>query len=181
VVEAKYRDEAMADINSVYQLIGTALGGALSIAGGFLAQWMTTGREREGRRIDAEENRKRQRAEFQVKTLLEVQEVAWKILDAGLATLALSSRMPGMPQSPQRVQTQMEHFESWKNAVTRQIILTARVDDSQVRELLTRLRSQANDIMRLSSTADSNAASQNLRDTFESVNDRIGTLLRELT
>jgi hypothetical protein len=178
----------MADVSQWVQLSGTALGGVLSLAGGLIAQLMTTGREREGRRVEAEEHRKRQRADFQVKTLLEVQEAAWQVLDAGrwFAVHALkrtdAAGQAGGARVPADVLTQ------WEKAVPRQIVLTTRVEDARLRELLTTLRGEANDALRLSSNnlpkpaaTDCHAANEQLLATFQAANDRIGEILRDLT
>lgn len=171
----------MADVSPWVQIVGTALGGALSIGGGFVAQWMTTGRDREARQVAAEEQRKRQRAEFQMKSLLEVQEAAFDVFLGG--RLFPRSYYAKVLEAGQRADfpNQIDAAEAFNKGITRIIVLAERIEDDQIRCLLRTLRDQ---VIQSSGSkrepAEAEAAYAALFNTFEETNARIGKVLRSL-
>ncbi|MBV8312387.1 MAG: hypothetical protein JO344_18545, partial [Planctomycetaceae bacterium] len=67
----------MADVSPWLQ---TVIGGVMTLAGGALTHWMTLRRERDARRHEADDRRNRQRADFQINTLRELQDALCRIM-----------------------------------------------------------------------------------------------------
>src|SRR5208337_3325517 len=70
-------ENEMADVSPWLQ---TVIGGLMTLAGGALTHCMTLRRERDARRHEADDRRNRQRADFQIKTLTELQDALCRIM-----------------------------------------------------------------------------------------------------
>ena len=71
----------MPDVNHPWiPVIAAAIGGALAILGVVVTQWWTAKREHEAREHERKERRERQLADFQIKTLLDIQDATKKLL-----------------------------------------------------------------------------------------------------
>jgi hypothetical protein len=126
----------MADMNPwipvLSSLGGVLLGGTASLLGGIVVQWMTLKREREAREHEAIMERERRLAEFQFKTLIELQDsLSTTVEFARVATLkAASFAQKGLSstevfESQSLFHTQRSHAQG----------LLVRIDDATIREL----------------------------------------------
>jgi hypothetical protein len=169
----------MPDASPWVQVIGTAIGGLATFAGVLVAQRMTAVREREARRIEAEERLRRQRAEFQVKTLLELQEAFLELLKvSGKIHLAHEEAFKRTGEWGRCPPGDMSERERELLALT--LTRTVRVEDDALRSSLQELRA----LVRLATGARSehDALGHGLKiiNTFDVANSRIGELLRSL-
>src|SRR5262249_60503248 len=71
------KEVAMGDVSPWVQ---TVIGGVMTLLGGALTHLLTVRRERDARRHEAEERRNRQRADFQIKTLTDLQDALCRIM-----------------------------------------------------------------------------------------------------
>jgi hypothetical protein len=126
----------MIGLNSWIPVIGTLggalLGGAASFLGGIIGQWMTLKREREARGHEAGEVRRRQWEEFQVKTLIELQDTLAKTNSAAFRTANLTgiAVQRGIPLEP-AIKSESIYYMTRNRA----IMLVSRVDDGKSRSL----------------------------------------------
>jgi hypothetical protein len=173
----------MADVSPLFQIM---IGGLMTLAGGALVQWMTLWREREVRKHGVEEHRNRQRAEFQLKTLLELQDAMTDLTKAATDLWAEAyaafkeTGQWGLRDSSDTQTLSPERSEKYGVASHRVSVLKIRVLDPSLRSLLDSFENMA---MRTAIGRTPDEARQyfdTLPKTFTAANDRLGEILRSL-
>jgi len=161
---------------------GSLIGGLLSFLGAVSGQWMTSRREVRAKHLDVAEHRKRQREEFQLKTLLDLQDAAKRYSVSGAeihaeVTKAIKSR-PRDPAAFDKFSDQ--HID----AFAQMVVLTARVQDDRVRELSEIMRHEGR--RPFGAFKNTDEPTEQPYDTkavgraFRELNDRIGLVIRDL-
>jgi hypothetical protein len=175
----------MADVSPMIQ---TVLGGAMTLAGGAVVQLLTFWRERNTRRHDAEEHRNRQRADFQIKTLTELQEALCQLMESvyPLADIDYHDTFSGVVRDQKKAS---RLWKEWQGALSRGTVCSARVQDPQVRErmkdilemahsLVIPIRRKSDDLEE--AREETEEMREKLYEKFKQLNQRIGECLLEL-
>jgi hypothetical protein len=175
----------MADVSPWLQ---TVIGGLMTLAGGALTHWMTLRRERDARRHEADDRRNRQRADFQINTLRELQDALCRIMKSvySLADVDYHDTISGVERDKKKFS---RLWREWQDAYAMATVCSARVRDTAVREaaggILKMAFSLATPLRRKGSDLDqSRENAEDIREEliagFDRVNDMIGELLRDL-
>jgi hypothetical protein len=179
------KGDEMADASPWLQ---TVIGGVMTLAGSALAQWMTFWRERGTRRHEAEEHRNRQRAEFQIRTLTDLQDALCRIMKSvyTLSDIDYHNTFSGMERDMEK---SGRLWKEWQDALSVAMVCSARVVDPRIREavgvilnmasaLVIPLRKKGSDLDQ--SREDAEDLREALDESFKRVNQCIGERLREL-
>jgi hypothetical protein len=175
----------MADVSSWLQ---TVIGGLMTLAGGALAHWMALGREREARRHEAEQRRNRQRADFQIKSLMELQDALCRIMKSAypLADIDYHDTFSGVERDKSKSSLL---WKEWQDGLSVATVCSARVEDPEVRQAVDGILKMASSLViplrrKGDDLDDSREEAEELRETlikrFDHLNQRIGECLRAL-
>ena len=169
-------------------IVGVVVGSGIALLGGVIGQWMTLQRERDARRHEAEEHRSRQRADFQIKTLTELQDALCRIMKSTypISDIDYHETFSGVERDKEK---SSRLWKDWQDALSLATVCSARVQDPQIREagggilkmagsLVIPLRRKGNDLDQ--SRDDVEELRETLIENFEQVNERIGERLRGL-
>ncbi len=137
-------------------------------------------REREAREAERRDKAFERRVTFQRATLLELQEA---IMDLMRTSGAMHHKDLMVLKQTGQWQKQLygdELSEANRLAMARTTMLTVRVRDTKVRELVARLKDYSWKAFKSGTPDDSDAAALSMANVFENLNERIGELLREM-
>jgi hypothetical protein len=179
------KGEAMADVSPWLQ---TVIGGGMTLAGGALTHWMTVRRERDARRHEAEEHRNRQRADFQIKTLMDLQDALCRVMASAypISDIDYHETFSGVERDKEK---SSRLWKEWQDALSLATVCRARVQDPQIREgvgeilkmassLMIPLRRKGSDLDQ--SREDAEELRETLIESFDRINERIGERLHKL-
>jgi hypothetical protein len=180
----------MADSNIWAPVVASGITGVVTLFGSWLAQWMTSGRESRARQHEAAEQEKRQRLDFQIKTLLELQEAVYGLMQQALNLNSIDGMLALSTAKPEDSELKQE-TEKYQLAHSRTTILRVRTQDEGVRigtsefvDSLVRLMEPVEDSLYKQgfekTKADVTAIRSEVLRLFSSLNDRIGDKLRAL-
>lgn len=168
--------------------VQTVIGGVMTLAGGALTHWLTLRRERDARRQEAEERRNRQRADFQIKTLTDLQDALCRIMKSAypISDIDYHETFSGVERDKKK---SSRLWKEWQDALSVATVCSARVQEPQIREgvegilkmagsLVIPLRRKGSDLDQ--AREDAEDVRETLDDNFKRVNERIGERLREL-
>ncbi len=176
--------EANPWIPVVGTLGGALFGGVVSFLGGIIGQWMTLKREREAREHEIEISKRSLWQEFQVKTLINLQDALDRMNRASFRTADLAGKVA---QGIIPMERAIESEAAYHSARNRAIKLMARIEDSHVRTLSSELCALAEEIKTLGimfvdkhryDTTLLNSKYADLNRKFAEANDRIGDAIR---
>jgi hypothetical protein len=175
----------VADTNAWIALGGPLVGGALSVCGGFLAQWMTHRREREARQhertarqIEADHRRQQAQTDQDQAALRELQDAMSTLMDAFAGCAAVKLPPSGEPPAPR---AQAEAELKVYTTLTRQVSSRVRVGDDRLREAARQLGLSAVSVMVSTLTVRGfTDISSGVLTRFHEANERLGELLRAL-
>jgi hypothetical protein len=179
------KGDKMADVSPWVQ---TVIGGLMTLAGGSVAHWMTLGREREARRSEGEVHRNRQRADFQIKSLTELQDALCRIMKSAypLADIDYHDTFSGAERDKQK---SSRLWNEWQDAFSMVTVYSVRVQDPEVRQAVDGILKMASSLVlplrrKGDDLEESREETEELRDSlmksFERLNQRIGECLRDL-
>ncbi len=177
-----------AEVNPWVPVLGTLggalLGGLASFLGGVIGQWMTLKRERESREHDLEKSRERLWEEFQVKTLIDLQDA----LDGmNRACFRMANLAGQVAQGNYPMERAIKAEAAYHTARNRALKLMVRIEDKGVRALATELCSVVDEIRQLGisfvacnryDVRSLNSAYAESTSKFAEANDRIGEVIR---
>lgn len=163
---------------------GTLFGGLVSFIGGIIGQWMSLKREREAREHEFERSKRSLWHEFQVKTLINLQDALDRLNRASFRTADLAGKVA---QGSIPMERAIESEAAYHADRNRAIKLVARVEDTHVRTLSGELCALAEEIKTLgvifvnehrydTTLLNSKYADSNRK--FAEANDRIGDAIR---
>jgi hypothetical protein len=169
-------------------LLQTVIGGLMTMGGGALAHRLTLGREREARQHEAEERRRRQQADFQIKTLSDLQDALCRVMKAvyTLADFDYNYTFSGVERDRKK---SGRIWRVWQDAYATSMVCAARARDAEIRQavgdilqmalsLATPLKRQGSDLDQARENAED--MREKLMETFERVNQCFGDRLRAL-
>jgi hypothetical protein len=137
-------------------------------------------REREAREAIRQEQRFERRSTFQRQTLLDLQEACMQLTRATGATHHLDEMSFRSSGTWQRQLLPEELDKNYHLAQTRTLMLSVRVRDDVVRQLVEKLRSHSAKATMSTSQADSNREIANMVPIHDELQKRMGELLREI-
>jgi hypothetical protein len=149
---------------------------------------MMSSREREAREHEAQEQRERQRADFQIKTLTELQDAPVRHVRATIILNDINHHqtLSGVERDRKKFN---RWWREWQDTPSLATVLSARVQDPAIKEavckirkttlgLVTPLRRKESDLDQ--SREDAEQLREDLMDNFEELNRCIGERLCEL-
>ncbi|MBV8487042.1 MAG: hypothetical protein JO161_02070 [Planctomycetaceae bacterium] len=169
-------------------LVQTVIGGGLTLAGGVLGQWIAFRRERHTKRIEIEEHHKRQRFDFQIKSLTKLQGALCRIMKAAypIADIDYHATFSGVERD---LGKSRRLWKEWQDSLAVATIYSARVEDGSVREAVSEVLKMASELViplsrKGSDLETARDEAEALRDElvtqFNMLNQRIGECLRKL-
>ena len=179
------KGDEMADVSPLLQ---TLIGGVMTLAGGVLGQWMTFWRERDTKRCEAEVYRNRQRADFQIKSLTELQDALCRIIKSvyHLSDIDYHETFSGVERDQEK---SSRLWKEWQDNLAMATVYSVRVQDLEVRQAVDGILKMASSLVlplrrKGDDLEESREEAEDLRDSliksFERLNQRIGECLREL-
>lgn len=173
----------MPDVNPVnpwIPVIAAAIGGALAILGGMVTQWWTAKREHESREHERKERRERQRADFQIKTLLDLQDATKKLLSTTGSIINANRKKSNEKGAWGCVQIYSGIGQKHRDLTGEIISDVARVEDESIRNLYIVVINYSIKMASARSEEEVEKASEDFMQSFRSANDRLGEVLRSL-
>ena len=175
----------MADVSPLLQ---TLIGGLMTLAGSVLGQWMTFWRERDTKRREIEVHRNRQRADFQIKSLTELQDALCRIMKSAytLSDIDYHETFSGVERDKEK---SSRLWKEWQDSLAMATVCSARVQDPEVRQAVDGILKMASSLVlplrrKGDDLEESREEAEDLRDSliksFERLNQRIGECLMEL-
>jgi hypothetical protein len=166
----------------------TVVGSVAALGGVLLTQLWTSWRERKAREHEVQEQRERQRADFQIKTLTELQDALVRNVRATyiLNDIDYHQTFSGVERDSKKFH---RWWREWQDTFSLATVLSARVQDPAIKEavgeirkttlgLVTPLRRKGSDLDQ--SREDAEQLREDLMDNFEELNRRSGERLCEL-
>jgi hypothetical protein len=177
------REETMADAATtswVLTVVSLVAGYGLKSITDLVQHKWNVEKEREARKAARQDQRFQRRSAFQHETLLALQDAC---MDLGRATAQANSLNLAEFRSSKtwhRMRLPDDLDESHRFAQARTQMLLVRVRDASVRQLAANLRELSAETVLATSADDSEHALASMGLVFESLNNRIGELLREI-
>jgi hypothetical protein len=149
-----------------------------------ISDWLqnkrSVAREREAREAARQDQRFERRSTFQRQTLLDLQEACMQLARATGAVHHLDEMAFRSGGTWQRQLLPADLDENYHLAQTRTLMLSVRVRDDTVRQLVESLRSYSVNATMSKNQADSNREMMSMVPTHDQLQRRIGELLREI-
>jgi hypothetical protein len=171
-------------IPALASLGGVLIGSVASLYGSMIGQWMGLKREREAREHEAERSRMRVWNEFQLKTLMELQDALDKMIRSGFRVANVSGQVAHGKMTMEQAIKCEAAFHVVRNQTLK---LTVRVEDEQVRALSGNLCTLAEQMKQLGikfvdrktyDVSELNSIYADARRQFAGANEKIGDIIR---
>jgi hypothetical protein len=165
-------------------IVGVLLGSGIALVGGVIGQWMMLQREREAREHEADRARQGRWNDFQLKTLIELQDGLEKLVRATFRVSNVSGQVAIGKDSMERAIKCEAAFHAIRNHALKLIV---RVEDAEVRALSDDLCSYAEEIKQVGirfvqnksyDVGLLNSMHADSRRRFSATNARIGEIIR---
>ncbi|MHB8482037.1 MAG: hypothetical protein ACYDBV_04770 [Nitrospiria bacterium] len=156
----------------------------LGYAAGFVSEWFrdqrTSKRDREARKATRQDQLSERRVTFQRQTLLDLQDAMMKLV----RTAGVMHHQDIM-EYHKTGKWQQQSFggevaESSRLTMASTLMLSVRVRDDTIRELVEKVKSHALKAMLCTTEGESQIAMRNMTNTYETLNERIGEVFRKL-
>jgi hypothetical protein len=165
-------------------IIGVVVGSGIALLGGVIGQWMMLQREREAREHEAERARQGRWNDFQLKTLIDLQDGLEKLVRAAFHVSNVSGQVAIGKESTERAIKCEAAFHAVRNHALKLIV---RVEDEDVRARSDDVCTFAEEIKQVGirfvqnhsyDVSLLNSMHADSRRRFAAVNDRIGKIIR---
>jgi hypothetical protein len=176
----------MADSSAWPSLIGTAIGGLLTLLGSLGAQYLTTRRERELRVADETRRRIQTQKDFQAQNLMRVQNGMVRLRDEVGSLVdrrqSIASREATQEPVPTALkENYVKHYRMARKILSSLTSFTDRVKDDELRDKLRAFIRAGSAYMREPTDPAEIAAARNQLDAaYGESSHRLGDILREL-